>query len=184
MLISTALGVPRFSITSDLRSSSTRRRSFPKFARARRAETTIVPFLPVVVVVAINSPFQLIELYSPTGGRSTSLVGPVTSMWFEEAISYRSPAAANLPVGSWLLSTPVALTSAGLWTLRTANDHAVYRAASVIRFRFRREMHSAHFEWNVFLFQKTIHQFAQLRMNLFYLGKMFFDVLICRGCTL
>src|SRR6266852_7069906 len=66
MLSSTALGVPRFSITRDRRSSSTRRRSLPKFARARKAETTMVPFLPGVVV-ATNSPFQLSELYSLRG---------------------------------------------------------------------------------------------------------------------
>src|ERR1700687_4858997 len=66
MLSSTALGVPRFSITRDRRSSSTRRRSLPKFARARKAETTIVPFLPGVGV-AIDSPFQLSELYSSNG---------------------------------------------------------------------------------------------------------------------
>src|ERR1700733_2053299 len=72
MLMSTALGVPRFSIMSDRRSSSTRFSSFPKFARARKAETTIVPFLPVVVgVVDINSPFQLHELYSLKEVQST-----------------------------------------------------------------------------------------------------------------
>src|ERR1700686_2648334 len=74
MLSSTALGIPRFSIIRDRRSSSTRRRSFPKFARARKAETTIVPFLPVAVVLAINSPFQLGELYSLTEVQSTSLL--------------------------------------------------------------------------------------------------------------
>src|ERR1700687_4731435 len=66
MLSSTALGVPRFSITRDRRSSSTRRKSLPKCARARKAETTIVPFLPVVGG-AINSPFHLSELYSLKG---------------------------------------------------------------------------------------------------------------------
>src|ERR1700722_7889100 len=77
MLMSTALGVPRFSIMSDRRSSSTRFSSFPKFARARRAETTIVPFLPVVVeVVDINSPFQLHELYSFQEGQSMTLKRP------------------------------------------------------------------------------------------------------------
>src|ERR1035438_8782359 len=77
MLMSTALGVPRFSIMSDRRSSSTRFRSFPKFARARRAETTIVPFLPVVVgVVDINSPFQLHELYSFPEGQSMTRSSP------------------------------------------------------------------------------------------------------------
>src|SRR5271169_6834024 len=74
MLTSTALGVPRFSMTRDLRSSSTRRRSFPKFARACRAETIIVPFFLVVVVVDINSPFQLFELYSLTVSQSTKLI--------------------------------------------------------------------------------------------------------------
>src|SRR4030081_3062917 len=74
MLRSTALGVPRFSIISDRRSCSTRFSSFPKFARARKTETTIGPFLPVVVVVAIHSPFQLFELYSLTGLQSTGLV--------------------------------------------------------------------------------------------------------------
>src|SRR5260370_886043 len=47
MLSSTALGVPRFSMTSDRRSSSTRRNSLPKLARARSAETTMVSFLSV-----------------------------------------------------------------------------------------------------------------------------------------
>src|SRR6266851_10498898 len=47
MLSSTALGVPRFSMTSDRRSSSTRRNSLPKLVRARSAETTIVSFLSV-----------------------------------------------------------------------------------------------------------------------------------------
>src|SRR5271166_6146715 len=59
-------------MTRERRSSSTRRKSFPKFARARKAETTIVPFLPVVVV-AINSSFQLSELYSLAGEQSTRL---------------------------------------------------------------------------------------------------------------
>src|SRR5580700_8716186 len=70
MLSSTALGTPRFSITRDRRSSSTRRRSFPKFARARSAETTMVPFL-LRGVVATNSPFQLLELYSSRAAQST-----------------------------------------------------------------------------------------------------------------
>src|ERR1700732_449344 len=74
MLSSTALGIPRFSIIRDRRSSSTRRKSVPKFARARKAETTIVPFLPVAVVLAINSPFQLSELYSLTEVQPTSLL--------------------------------------------------------------------------------------------------------------
>src|ERR1700722_4703249 len=74
MLMSTALGVPRFSIMSDRRSSSTRFRSFPKFARARRAETTMVLFLPVVVGgVDINSPFQIPELYSFPEGQSMTV---------------------------------------------------------------------------------------------------------------
>src|SRR6266851_8761665 len=47
MLSSTALGVPRFSMTSDRRSWSTRRNSLPKLARARSAETTMVSFLSV-----------------------------------------------------------------------------------------------------------------------------------------
>src|SRR6266853_3365876 len=74
MLSSTALGVPRFSIIRDRRSSSTRSKSFPKFARPRKAETTIVPFLPVAVVLAINTPFQLSELYSLTEVQSASLL--------------------------------------------------------------------------------------------------------------
>ena len=41
MLISTARGVPRFSITSEHRSSSTRRSKLPKLARARSAETVM-----------------------------------------------------------------------------------------------------------------------------------------------
>src|ERR1700722_4469014 len=74
MLMSTALGVPRFSMMSDRRSSSPRLSRFPKLARARRAETTMVPFLPVVVgVVDINSPFQLHELYRFPEGQSMTL---------------------------------------------------------------------------------------------------------------
>jgi hypothetical protein len=39
--------------------------------RARKAETTIVPFLTTALLVAINSPFHLSELYSLTEvGRS------------------------------------------------------------------------------------------------------------------
>src|SRR5882762_8396374 len=56
MLSSTARGLPRFSMTRDRPSSSTRRRSLPKFARASKAVTTIPSF--------INSPFRLIKLYS------------------------------------------------------------------------------------------------------------------------
>src|ERR1700687_2060221 len=64
MLRSTARGIPRFSITSEPLSSSIRRSSFPKLARARSADTTIVPALPALEVMAINSPFRLFELYS------------------------------------------------------------------------------------------------------------------------
>src|SRR5271170_175321 len=67
MLSSTAFGVPRFSITRDRRSSSTRRRSFPKFARAFKAETTIPPFLPAVAKVDIHSPVRISELYCSAG---------------------------------------------------------------------------------------------------------------------
>src|SRR5690242_548020 len=42
MLSSTALGVPRFSMTSERCSSSTLRRSLPNPVRARSADTTIV----------------------------------------------------------------------------------------------------------------------------------------------
>src|SRR5271165_4013673 len=66
MLSRTARGIPRFSITSDRRSSSTRRRSLPKFDRRLKAETTIAPFLRVIGVLAINSPFHLPEVYSST----------------------------------------------------------------------------------------------------------------------
>src|SRR5580700_278803 len=44
MLKRIALGVPRFSITSERRSSSIWRRSLPKFVRACKAETTMVAF--------------------------------------------------------------------------------------------------------------------------------------------
>src|SRR5579862_225373 len=64
MLSRIAFGVPRFSMTSERRSLSTRRRSFPKFARARRAEITIVPFLLKEVLAATKSPFQTFQLYS------------------------------------------------------------------------------------------------------------------------
>src|SRR6202521_1302049 len=62
MLSSTAFGVPRFSMTSDRRSSATRRNSLPKLARACRAETTILSFLSVLSMA--NSPVQCFELYS------------------------------------------------------------------------------------------------------------------------
>lgn len=58
-----SFGCPALLDNQDWRSLSMRRRSLPRCARARKAETTIVPFLPVVGV-AINSPFQLSEPYS------------------------------------------------------------------------------------------------------------------------
>src|ERR1700730_2826253 len=48
MLSSTARGVPRFSMTSERRSSSTCRSRLPKFDRARRAETTMLSFFCVL----------------------------------------------------------------------------------------------------------------------------------------
>src|SRR5580658_5074322 len=45
MLTNTARGLPRFSITSDRPSSSPRRRSLPKLARASIAVTTIPSFI-------------------------------------------------------------------------------------------------------------------------------------------
>src|SRR5580698_4594044 len=69
MLSSTALGVPRFSMTSDRRSSATRLNSLPKLARACRADTTILSFLPVPGIT--NSAVQLFELYSWVGEKST-----------------------------------------------------------------------------------------------------------------
>src|ERR1700704_681103 len=62
MLSSTAFGVPRFSMTSDRRSSATLRKSLPKLARACSAETTILSFLSVLNMA--NSPVQQLELYS------------------------------------------------------------------------------------------------------------------------
>src|SRR6266550_4487389 len=56
MLSSTARGVPRFSITSERRSSSTCRRSLPKLVRARRAETIMLSFF---CVLGIESTHQL-----------------------------------------------------------------------------------------------------------------------------
>lgn len=47
MLRSTALGVPRFSMTSERCSFSTRRSNLPKPVRAVRAETTMLSFLSV-----------------------------------------------------------------------------------------------------------------------------------------
>jgi hypothetical protein len=70
MFSSTAVGVPRFSMTSDRRSTSTRRNILPKVERARKAETTIVSF-SLAVEVAMSSPFHLFELYSSGGKEST-----------------------------------------------------------------------------------------------------------------
>src|ERR1700691_1218830 len=64
MLSNTARGLPRFSITSDRPSSSTRRRSLPKLARASSAVTPIPSF--------INSPIQLLKLYGSSEGVSTT----------------------------------------------------------------------------------------------------------------
>src|SRR5712692_728835 len=47
MLSKTALGAPRFSMTRERPSSSSRRKSLPKLVRARSAETTILSFLSV-----------------------------------------------------------------------------------------------------------------------------------------
>jgi len=62
MLIRTARGVPRFSITSERRSFSTRRSNLPKLARARSAETILERSLSLCS--KMNSLFQLSELYS------------------------------------------------------------------------------------------------------------------------
>src|ERR1035438_3578302 len=62
MLRSTALGVPRFSMTRERRSSSTRRKSLPKLVRACRAETTILSVLPFLSIGKCS--VQLYELYS------------------------------------------------------------------------------------------------------------------------
>src|SRR5882672_11154024 len=62
--------MPRFSITSDPCWSSMRRNNFPKLARARRADTTIAPLLRALEGVAMNSPFQLSELYSSLQAKS------------------------------------------------------------------------------------------------------------------
>src|SRR5579859_4213591 len=67
--------MPRFSITSDPFSSSIRRNNFPKLARARRADTTIAPLLPALEGVAMNSPFQLSELYSSFQAKSRERQG-------------------------------------------------------------------------------------------------------------
>jgi hypothetical protein len=55
--------VPRFSMTIERRSMSTRRRILPRLVRKLSAETMIAPFL-LVVVVGMNSSFQLNERYS------------------------------------------------------------------------------------------------------------------------
>src|SRR4029077_19654226 len=78
MLRSTARGIPRFSITSDPLSSSILRSSSPKLARARRADTTIVPVLPALEVMAINSPFRLSELYSSFETQSRNWLGGIS----------------------------------------------------------------------------------------------------------
>ncbi len=62
MLIRTARGMLRFSITSERRSSSTRRSNLPKLARARSAETIMEQSLSLCS--KMNSLFQLSEPYS------------------------------------------------------------------------------------------------------------------------
>src|SRR6266850_7749155 len=63
MLSRIARGVPRFSITRDRLSLSTRFSSQPKFDLARKAEITILLFA-AVLALGINSPVHLSELYS------------------------------------------------------------------------------------------------------------------------
>src|SRR5260370_23533814 len=63
MLSRIARGVPRFSITSERLSLSTRFSSLPKLDLARRAEITM-PSLVAVLVIGMNSPIHLSELYS------------------------------------------------------------------------------------------------------------------------
>jgi hypothetical protein len=70
-----------------------------KLARARRAETTIVPFLPVVVVVDINSPFQLHELYS---GPAVNNVGTTYCLLkFETTVSLLLTTRGRSVFSSW-----------------------------------------------------------------------------------
>src|SRR5258706_8171036 len=63
MLRRIALGVPRFSITRPRLSFSTRRRIWPKFDRACRAEITM-PLFFTVLGTGIKSPVRSTELYS------------------------------------------------------------------------------------------------------------------------
>src|SRR6266849_6830777 len=63
MLSRIARGVPRFSITSERLSLSTRFSSLPKLDLARRAEITKLSFA-AVLAVGMNSPVRLLELYS------------------------------------------------------------------------------------------------------------------------
>jgi hypothetical protein len=63
MLSRIARGVPRFSITSEQLSLSTRFSSLPKVDLARRAGITIL-FFVAVLTPGINSPVHLFELYS------------------------------------------------------------------------------------------------------------------------
>src|SRR5260370_30309150 len=58
-------------MTRDPRSSATRSRSLPKFARALSAETTMLPVLSVRV--PINSPLRYSELYRSQGRQSMKL---------------------------------------------------------------------------------------------------------------
>lgn len=78
-------------MTSERRSSSTRRRSFPKFARARSAETTIVPFLLKGLLVATKSPFRTFKLYSSKSGQSSETA-------FENGIECGPHRMSNSPV--------------------------------------------------------------------------------------
>src|SRR5882724_13072649 len=63
MLSRIARGVPRFSITRDRLSLSTRFSSLPKFDLARKAEITILLFA-AVLALGTNSPVHPSELYS------------------------------------------------------------------------------------------------------------------------
>src|SRR5882724_2489298 len=85
MLSRIARGVPRFSITSERFSLSTRFSSLPKVDLARRAEITILSFA-AVLALGINSPVHLSELYSCKVHLSMARGGRVAAPQFRKTL--------------------------------------------------------------------------------------------------
>src|SRR6266571_6786675 len=103
MLSRIARGVPRFAITSERLSLSTRFSSLPKLDLARRAEITM-PSFAAVLALGINSPVHLVELYSYKGRLSMARAWPMLRRrtYFPSRMTFRIEAW-GLSLGPFLI---------------------------------------------------------------------------------